>query len=95
MNFNPNAFTCHLESFIFLLPQYIIGHDASLYGIGFIIWEISSNGERSMICFCGACIVSYNLGAESKFQNTAEFISMTMGLAALVRMGITDAPAFI
>ena len=95
MNFNPNIFTCHLESFLFLLPQYIIGHDASLYGIGFIIWKISSNGERSMISFCGASIVSYGLGGASKFQNTTEFISMTMGLATLVRMGITDAPIFI
>jgi hypothetical protein len=46
MNFNPSTFTCSLESFIFMLPQYIIGHDGCLYGIGFIIWELSPNGDK-------------------------------------------------
>ena len=48
-----------------------------------------------MISFCAGCILSYGLGGKSDYQNTVEFISMTMGLAALVRMGITDAPVFI
>jgi len=95
MNFNPNTYTCHLESFIFELPRYIIGHDGCLYGIGFIIWEVYPNGERYLLKFCGASILSYGLGVDSGFQNTSEFISMTMGLATLVQLGITDTPVFI
>ena len=95
MNFNPSTYTCYLDSFIFKLPQYVIGHDGSLYGIGFIIWEISPNGEKHMFKFCGADITFYGFGINSSYQNTAEFISMTMGLATLVRFGITDKPVYI
>jgi hypothetical protein len=48
-----------------------------------------------MLNFCGASIAYYTLGMESKYQNTSEFISMTMGLATLVKLGITDKPVFI
>jgi hypothetical protein len=95
MKFNPSTYTCSLESFIFKLPQYIIGHDGCLHGIGFIIWELSSNGDRHMLKFCGASIAYYSIGIESKYQNTSEFISMTMGLATLVTLGITDKHVFI
>jgi hypothetical protein len=47
-----------------------------------------------MLKFCKNIIVSYGLGTQSKLRDTAEFISITMSLAALVIFGNIDKPVF-
>ena len=67
-------------------PSLQIEYDASLTGIGIILSELSATGETQLI---GAVKlpIPVDLGGDSGYQNSAEFMAVVVGLACLASLG--------
>jgi hypothetical protein len=65
----------------------IIEFDASLNGIG-ILYYVLGPTKEVLIGGCTVNITSLKLGSEAKFQNTAEFIGIILGIEGLHELGI-------
>ena len=57
--------------------DYILEFDASLNGMGFILYKKENNIEI-IICACSINTDRYNFGIESRYQNTSEYISAVL-----------------
>jgi hypothetical protein len=65
--------------------QWIVQFDASLKGIGVLLWK--SGGDAAADTAVGAfsaSISQYGIGGDSSYQNTCEFIAALTGLALLL-----------
>jgi hypothetical protein len=67
--------------------RYIIETNGSLSEVGFILFELTSEGE---VCLGGgaADLTQFEFGTDSGYQNTSEFIGAVVGVIALIKLGI-------
>jgi hypothetical protein len=75
-------------------PDYVVETDASLGGVGVIIYR----REGSLDTCVGGSAVSikdFGFGTNSGYQNTAEYIGTVLGILALVKMGVRDVDVLI
>ncbi len=75
-------------------PDYIVETDASLSGVGVILY---SNKNSLDTCVGGSAVSirEYGFGTDSGFQNTAEYIGTVLGVLALVKIGVRDVDVLI
>ena len=75
-------------------PDYIVETDASLSGVGIILYK---KGEALDTCVGGSAvsIKDFGFGVDSSFQNTAEYIGTVLGILALVKVGVRDVDVLI
>ena len=80
-------FTRTLVSFNADLPKYIVEFDASLTGVGILLYRRVDGGEA---CLGGAAVDITVLGFEgdSAFQNVAEYVGALVGILGLVHLGV-------
>jgi hypothetical protein len=65
---------------------YVVEFDASLFGVGVIIYEVSSDGLETPIGYAGWSLSQLNFGEDSSYQNSAEFIAGILGLLCIIKM---------
>jgi hypothetical protein len=75
-------------------PDYIVETDASLSGVGVILYK---NHDPLDTCVGGSAvsIKDFGFGTDSGFQNTAEYIGTVLGVLALVKIGVRDVDVLI
>lgn len=80
-------FTRTLESFDVSSPVYIAEFDASLTGVGVLLYERVNGSE---VCLGGAAVDIRALGFEgdSAFQNLAEYLGALTGILGLVHLDV-------
>ena len=69
--------------------EYVIEYDASLRGVGLVLFSIEDGVETMMKA--AKVALPYDLGSNAGFQNTVEFIAVVMGLGCLASLGVKDA----
>ena len=69
-------------------PTIVLEYDASLSGIGVIIYRCVDGAEIEWVVIQEE--FPYDLGDDSGFQNSVEFIAITIGVAALAVKGLRD-----
>jgi hypothetical protein len=79
--------TKNLWSFRKKPARFVIETDGSLSEVGFIIFELTEEGE---VCLGGgaADLTHFEFGTDSGYQNTSEFIGAVVGVIALIKIGI-------
>ena len=78
-----------LESFRELPPSYTVEFDASLWGLGIVLFKVDESGKE--IAMTAIKIkLPFDLHGDPSYQNTAEFIGALMGLASLVYLGLEE-----
>ena len=78
-----------LDYFIFMVITYEIEYDASLTGIGYLLFRLA-NGMRTELIGCGYVRFPFSCRSKSDFQNTCEFIAVLIGVLNLAQLGIRD-----
>ena len=81
-----------LDSFRKKKPRYQIEYDASLRGLGVLIRDLElydpGDPKSGIMQFAWMTDLPFNLKDDPSYQNTAEFIAVTMGMVLLARLGI-------
>lgn len=86
--FDEKKFTRSLGSFLKSSPEIYIQTDASLFGVGVLVFKGS---DRScLLGGCAASISSFGFGKDSSFQNTSEFIGSVLGVIIAIQLGYVD-----
>jgi len=88
-----STFSRPIESFRHDPPSFILEYDGCLSGIGVILRDANSvvDGDRaSGIVSISSLDFEFDLGQDSSFQNTCEFIGIVLGLSLLVRSGVSS-----
>ena len=78
-----------LDSFQWREAEFVIEYDASLTGLGIILYKLE-NGEE-MIWKVVSASFPYCLEQDSSFQNTVEFIAVVLAMACLASLGVSNA----
>ena len=78
-----------LEFFRMLILAYEIEFDASLTGLGFLLFSLR-DGVRDKLIGCGEVVFPFNCNQKSDYQNTCEFIGVLLGLLSLAQRGIRN-----
>jgi hypothetical protein len=81
------AFTRDLQSFAPVFRGLVVEFDASLQGLGFLLYQRDEDGREACVGGGAVAITATGFGDNSAFQNTAEFIGAVVGLACALRMG--------
>ena len=76
-----------IETFGVTVPKYAVEFDASLTGVGLLIFHLDKNGTET---FWKVAKFEFNfdLRGDSSFQNTVEFIGVVLAMSCLVGLGI-------
>jgi hypothetical protein len=74
-----------LESFRPRRPVLFVEFDASLSGVGVVLSEVSDEGLRTLRVV--ALRFPFELGEDSSYQNTAEFLCLVVAFVLVARMG--------
>ena len=71
--------------------SFVIEYDASLTGIGLVLsgWDAELGVARVMKV--SKIVLPFDLGVDSSFQNSMEFVAVVMGIACLGAMGYSQA----
>jgi hypothetical protein len=75
-----------IQSFAPEGARYVIEFDGSLYGAG-LLWYELVEGEEVLLGGCAVDLTGMGFGNDSENQNTAEFITLLLGLRGLGVMG--------
>jgi hypothetical protein len=86
MEIKPTQFTRSFNQFTTMVPTIHVNVDASLTGIGIIISQINADHSLSVIAVAGFN-TPYDLGGDSSYQNSMEFIAVICALTLCVRLG--------
>ena len=78
-----------LDSFRFFLITHEAEYDASLTGVGFLLFLLV-NGQRSSLIACGQVTFPFDCLQDSGYQNTCEFIAVLLAVLGLAQLGIRD-----
>jgi hypothetical protein len=75
-------------------PDYTVETDASLGGVGIILYKKTDSLDT---CVGGSAVSirEFNFGTDSGFQNTAEYIGTVLGILALVKIGVRNVDVLI
>ena len=88
MSLNPIHFTRSFESFSPQSVKIFINVDASLTGIGILIYGVCDSGSLSLLAVSGFN-TPYLLNGDSSYQNSMEFIAVVCAILLCVRIGIS------
>ena len=77
-----------IQSFYQSAPRFVIEYDASLSGIGVIVYSFNDDRTETE-WFALQAQFPYDLGDDSGFQNSVEFIAIIIGVAALAARGVS------
>ena len=94
----PSSYRRPFSSFRDLgLPNLILEYDASLKGIGVAVYSLSREGSETLMwVFQTEFPFSFeNVLHQAKFQNTCEFIAVTVGICVLRTLGLHNAPIIL
>jgi hypothetical protein len=83
-----------MASFRPRIPDYVVETDASLGGVGIIIYK-SVGSLDTCVGGSAVSIKDFGFGTDSGYQNTAEYIGTVLGILALVKMGVRDVDVVI
>jgi len=83
LDLNEGTFGRTFASFRERPADILLEYDASLGGLGLCLTDLRTNKRIGV----GAMSFPFDLGEESRWQNTAEFVAVVMGVVTLVRMG--------
>jgi hypothetical protein len=75
-------------------PDYTVETDASLGGVGIILYKRTDSLDTCVGGFA-VSIREFGFGTDSGFQNTAEYIGTVLGILALVKMGVRNVDVLI
>ena len=78
-----------LEFFRVMILAYEVEYDASLTGLGFLLFSLR-DGMRDQLIGCGEVVFPFDCKKESDYQNTCEFIGVLLGLLSLAQRGIRN-----
>jgi hypothetical protein len=75
-------------------PDYTVETDASLGGVGIILYKKVDSLDT---CVGGSAVSirEFGFGTDSGFQNTVEYIGTVLGILALVKIGVRDVDVLI
>ena len=79
------AFARPFETFRLRLAAFVVQYDASLSGIGIEVYQRTAPGGWATIGGGEASLGGYDLGGDSAYQNSAEFIAGLVGIVGLIR----------
>jgi hypothetical protein len=85
---NGGDFQRPISSFSTDAPSIVLEYDASLTGIGVIIFNVVEGAEVEW--FVIQEVFPFDLGGDSGFQNSVEFIAITIGVTALAARGVRN-----
>lgn len=88
VEYDEARFTRPLATFDDTPPSHVVEFDASLTGVGILLYERVAGTE---VCLGGGAIDIRGLqfGEDSSFQNVAEYIGATVGILTLITLGTT------
>ena len=69
-------------------PVIIVEFDASLFGAGILWYELNDDDTESLVGGCAVDLSCLGFGEDSSYQNTAEFIALTLGIRGVCRLGM-------
>ena len=78
-----------LERFRCRRVSYDVEYDASLLGLGYLIYVLF-DGQRSNLVGCGQVRFPFDCKRDSSFQNSCEFLALLMGILTLAQMGVRN-----
>jgi hypothetical protein len=76
LGLNEETFARTFDSFRERPADILLEYDASLRGLGLFLTDLRTNKRIGV----GAMSFPFNLGEESRWQNTAEFVAVVMGV---------------
>jgi hypothetical protein len=68
----------------------VVEMDASLSGIGLLLYDRDETGREVVVGAAAMSLEEFNFGEDSAWQNAAEFIGATVGLAMALGLGLRD-----
>jgi hypothetical protein len=96
MEVNPSVFTRDINSFRKEAPTWFVNLDASLTGLGWKFYRVSANTDEDgslvferTLAFVIGYNTPYHLDGKSKFQNSMEFIAISLVGLILLSLGYT------
>ena len=78
-----------IEFFRTMSLDYEVEFDASLTGLGFLLFSLQG-GARTQLIGCGTVVFPFDCQSKSDFQNTCEFIAVLLGVLALAQMKVRN-----
>ena len=90
LRLDPTNYARDITSFNRSTSQYLLEYDASLSGIGIIIYALDTRAQWVEHIVSRADF-PFDLGQDSSFQNTVEFTAIVMGFALLANSGVVGA----
>ena len=90
LRLDPTNYAREITSFNRCTSQYLLEYDASLSGIGIIIYALDTRAQWVEHIVSRADF-PFDLGQDSSYQNTAEFTAIVMGVALLANTGVVGA----
>ena len=91
VSFDELWYTRRMESFLPEALEYIVEFDASLSGAGILWLRRQADGTEVALRGGAVSLRGLGFGSDSSFQNSAEYIGCTLGMAGLALLGIRDA----
>ena len=92
MKVTPSSHTRDLNSFHRVSTSYYcIESDGCPDGVGFFLLRRSSSSDEWTRFYAVSVVNCFDLNHDSKYQNAMEFIAILLGLATLVKMGVSSA----
>jgi hypothetical protein len=87
---NEAQFSRPLDSFRPQVVKYIVEFDASLTGIGLLWYRRDKDNNEISLGAAAVDLQWLKFGADSSFQNVAEYIGGLIGLVGLIKLGINN-----
>jgi len=78
-----------IEFFRTMSLDYEVEFDASLTGLGFLLFSLQ-DGTRTQLIGCGTVVFPFDCQNKSDFQNTCEFIAVLLGVLALAQRKVRN-----
>ena len=82
--FAPDFFCRSLHTYAYPPAQYVVQFDASLQGLGVLWWRLTGDGGEFLLGGASMSLARLGFGDDSRFQNTAEYMAVVVGLAGLM-----------
>jgi hypothetical protein len=94
LEINPITYKRDIISFVHHDPTFVLEYDASLTGVGIILFKIGNQKEEKEWKVI-QLEFHYNLESQSRYQNTVEFIGIVLGMVALSLLGVRNSGVII
>lgn len=87
----PDFFCRAMHTYAYPPSQFVVQFDASLQGIGILWWRLTGDGGETLVGGASMSLVRLGFEDDSRYQNTAEYIAVVVGLASLAAFfGVCD-----